>query len=190
MTFITPGKVVFLGNAGVGKTAIINCISKSGNNDPSPTLGASTISVKASSDGEFATMQIWDTAGQEAYKCLLPLYVRGAQVAILVFDVSNEDSFVGINDWVDFVSSNGNVQTVILVANKIDLDRRVPVDDVLQYSERTKFAYIETSAVTGEGILELVSMLVHLVKQAGKIEEPEFVDPIPQEEPNDSGCKC
>ena len=67
-------------------------------------------------------LQIWDTAGQEKFKSLIPSYVRNAAIVLIVFDVNNPDSFEKVQSWVDFIK---NLESCFLVlcGNKIDLER-------------------------------------------------------------------
>jgi small GTP-binding protein len=100
-------------------------------------------------------LQIWDTAGQEVYRSLVPIYVRGARLALLVFDVTERQSLLGLAEWMEVIRTALPAQIpVLLVANKIDL-----IDDVIVTDEETRlfaqangFDLFKTSARTGEGI--------------------------------------
>lgn len=93
-------KVVLIGDKSVGKTSIIHRFC---HNQFSPqqavTIGAAFTSKMISVNGQYIKFQIWDTAGQEKYRALLPLYYRDADVALVVFDVSNEHSFSTLKEW-------------------------------------------------------------------------------------------
>ncbi len=93
-------KFVFLGDQGVGKSSIIQrYIQDSFNLDQSPTIGID-FSIKNIQIGEQTyKLHLWDTAGQERFKSLIPAYIKDCQVAIIVYDVTSQDSFKNISNW-------------------------------------------------------------------------------------------
>ena len=108
-------------------------------------------------DNTVIKLQIWDTAGMEKYKQITSTYYRGAQGAIVVFDLSSQTSFNSVSKWVnDFkqISNPNYHQTIYIVGNKNDLvdKREVTQEDIDNYCEMNNFAYLETSAKTGEGV--------------------------------------
>jgi small GTP-binding protein len=115
-------------------------------------------------------MQIWDTAGQEKYRALAPMYYRSADIALLVYDVTQRESFDALAQWCDELAEKGpsNLQ-LIVVGNKIDLKS----DRVIQSDAGQAFAglhnaryYQEVSAKTGDGIIELFEKAADLVTQS------------------------
>lgn len=102
--------------------------------------------------------KIWDTAGQEKYRSLAPMYYRGSSAAILVYDITKPDSFAALQDWADELASNGPPDLVLAVcANKSDLreDRLVGRSTGENYANGVGALYIETSAKAGEGVENL-----------------------------------
>ena len=74
-------------------------------------------------DGESIRLQLWDTAGQERFRVLIPSYIKDSSVAIIVFDITNRQSFENVNKWVkDVRDERGDDAIIALVGNKIDLD--------------------------------------------------------------------
>jgi small GTP-binding protein len=168
-------KVVFLGASGVGKTSII-CRGVSNEFDikMAGTVGASYASklVKLS-DGD-VNLQIWDTAGQERYRTLAPMYYRGAAFAVIVFSVTQEESFEEVSRWVDEMTKEiDELPILIVVGNKLDLidERTVAFDRGEDVAKSIgAVAYCEVSAKTGIGIEELFILIAQ--ESAKKIKSP------------------
>ena len=100
-------KIVMLGDAGVGKTCIVNRYVKNQFSDTESTLGAnySAKTIQIQPDGVLkavkAKLQIWDTAGGEQFRSLAPIYYKGADAVCLVYDSTNQDSFESLNYWIE-----------------------------------------------------------------------------------------
>ncbi|PLW08395.1 hypothetical protein PCANC_26534 [Puccinia coronata f. sp. avenae] len=127
-------KVVILGMQGVGKTSIVHRYTTgSFSYSLTSTIGASFCTKKLSVDGCKVRLQIWDTAGQERFRSMAPMYYRGANAAILVYDITNMESFLDIQNWLDELRQNMSGDLIIqVVGSKADLaaDRRaVDLDD-------------------------------------------------------------
>ena len=132
-------KLVLLGDAGVGKSALVLQFVRGTFVEASEsTIGAAFLSKSVEIDRAPVRMEIWDTAGQERYRNLAPMYYRGSQAAIGVFDVSSRDSFEGAKRWVrDLQHSNDESNIIIAFAgNKVDLERHRRVD----YAEAQAYA--------------------------------------------------
>jgi small GTP-binding protein len=161
-------KVVLVGDTQVGKTCIVaNLVNNTFKASSPPTIGAAfQTHVMATPQGP-VTMQIWDTAGQEKYRALAPMYYRSADIALLVYDVTQVDSFDALEQWANELADKAppNLQ-IIVVGNKIDL-----VDDrVVQAASAEAWAvkqnakcYLEVSAKTGIGVVELFEKATELV---------------------------
>ena len=117
-------KIIFVGDAGVGKTTIISRIMDNPFNDAyEPSIGVDFMSKSISFRGQNIKLQMWDTAGQEKYKGLIPSYVRNSSIVFLIYDVSVKTSFDNIPTWINFIRSIEN-NTLVLCGNKIDLEER------------------------------------------------------------------
>ena len=157
-------KTVLVGDAGVGKTCIAERISHDVFNDNTyATVGAANLSVVIPSSRGDITFTIWDTAGQERYRSLAPMYFTGAYCAILVFDITSKESFETLNQFYENLQSRAPPECVyVLVGNKLDKanQRQIDQDKANDYSHQIgAFQYIETSALTGEGIKELFNTI-------------------------------
>jgi len=195
-------KVVLLGQTCVGKSSLVLRFVQ-GKFFPKTegTIGAAfltkTIDLDSSAQVKF---EIWDTAGQERYHSLAPMYYRGAQAAIVVYDVSSRDSFEKSKLWVNELrekSTNG--QVVILVGNKCDLGRVIESEAVAKYSSDNKLIHIETSAKDGTNVVELFKAIaLNLPKEviANQEGSSTSVGRIPttrlasQKNPEQSTCPC
>ena len=117
-------KIVLLGDSAVGKTSIaLRFINKNFKDHIESTIGAAFFSKKISAkDGIKDIIEIWDTAGQERYKALVPMYYREAAGAIIVYDVTCNNSLENAKDWILNVRQKGPEKIkIVLVGNKSDL---------------------------------------------------------------------
>jgi small GTP-binding protein len=125
------------------------------------TIGASFVTHTLSTTKGIMTLQIWDITGKEIYRALAPMYYRSAEIALLVFDVTNRDSFDALEQWVHELSEKAPAfLQIVIAANKIDLkgDRVVSREIAERFAERHNVKmYAEVSAKTGEGIIDLFS---------------------------------
>lgn len=154
-------KMVVLGHYAVGKSSIVlNFVKGEFNPNEESTVGASFLTKTIVSDNYAVKYEIWDTAGQERYYSLIPMYYRGAQVALVVYDVTSRESFETARKWVDELKYDKPQEFLkVLVANKIDLQSEIAVSTETgrQYAEKESLLFYEVSAKTGEGIAKMFS---------------------------------
>ncbi|EAX90780.1 small GTP-binding protein, putative [Trichomonas vaginalis G3] len=151
-------KLVILGNSGVGKTSLINqWINGSNLQNPKPTIGAVNHMQRLTYDDQDVDLFIWDTAGQEQFSSLAPLYVRSTNVGIVVADISDKESFNEVDKWVDIVrTENPTLPPLVLAINKIDLDSKVYSESDVITRFTQQFAKIFfVSATTGYKVDQL-----------------------------------
>ena len=92
-------------------------------------------------------LQIWDSAGQERYKALIPSYVRGAAIIFIIYDISDIKSFINVETWINFIKQvNTDESLLILCGNKNDLDRQVNYKDGYELAKKNGMIFFETSA--------------------------------------------
>ena len=106
-------------------------------------------------------LQIWDVAGQSRFQILRPMYYRGSSGGILVFDVTRRRTFIVLEEWLDelYKAINKTIP-IILVANKTDLpDRVVEPSEGREFADKHNMPYLESSAKTGEGIVDIFQSL-------------------------------
>jgi small GTP-binding protein len=153
-------KLVLLGDAGVGKSALVLRFVRDQFLEASEsTIGAAFLSKSFEIDRQAVRTEIWDTAGQERYRSLAPMYYRGAQAAIVVFDVSSRDSFEGAKRWVRDLQRASEASIVIaLASNKSDLSerlRKVEAAEAQAYADEAGLLFYETSARTAQNVEEV-----------------------------------
>ncbi len=160
-------KVVVLGEGAVGKTAIVTRFSHGFFRTDYKTTIGSQFAVKNieidAHDRERRTvkLQIWDVAGQSRFQILRPMYYRGSSGGVLVFDVTRRRTFIVLEEWLDELEKAvGKKIPLVLVANKTDLpDRVVEPQEGREFADSHEMPYLESSAKTGEGILDIFEML-------------------------------
>ncbi|EAX87909.1 small GTP-binding protein, putative [Trichomonas vaginalis G3] len=153
----TDVKVVLLGNSGVGKTSLCNqWIDGKFDLSLTSTIGSNFKPKKIKLMHRDVTVSLWDTAGQEQFKSLVPLYTRAASCAIIVGDVNDESSFEDSYVWQSLVlESNAECPPLILALNKVDLLRdnlQIKMDHFVEKYCQDYDSVCICSAKTGEGI--------------------------------------
>ncbi len=150
---VTRHKIIFVGDAGVGKTTIISRIMDNPfNENYEPSIGVDFMSKNLKYKGQNVKLQIWDTAGQEKYKGLIPSYVRNSSIVFVVYDVAVKTSFDNIPKWINFIKTIENT-TLVLCGNKIDLsNREVKKEEGEALAQKEGIAFFEVSAKTDENI--------------------------------------
>ena len=146
-------KIIFVGDSGVGKTTLINRI----NNEEFKDLNESSVGIDYYSKnikfrGEELTLQIWDTAGQEKYRGLIPTYARNAVLAFIIYDISSKQSFENLTGWIDYLNSIEKMP-MIICGNKIDLvDKQVTKEEGEEFAKKNNLVFFEVSAKTNENM--------------------------------------
>jgi len=159
-------KLVLLGEAGVGKSSLVlRFVSDRFEFNQNSTIGASFMSKSFTlSNGETFKYQIWDTAGQEKYKALAPMYYRGSHAALVVYDLTSEQSFYSLQRWVKELQQYGPPNIVIAIAgNKCDLvdAREVETKTGKDYAESIDAMFAEVSALTSENVAHIFEANQH-----------------------------
>ncbi|KAE9415715.1 hypothetical protein Angca_006984, partial [Angiostrongylus cantonensis] len=166
----TRVKVVIVGSSGVGKTSLIYRHRYGSLSGPyTSTIGASFVECEVETTFENITLQIWDTAGQERFRCMVPMYMRNSAAAIIMYDVTNWQSFKDVDKWSEEIRRCCGIPDplLILVGNKCDLcdgrcvstaeGRRKAREIDARYYEVTLEKPITFSLVLEELCVELLS---------------------------------
>ena len=151
-------KLILVGSEAVGKTCIVQrLISGQFSENRNPTLGASYLAKNIVIGNKEVRLQIWDTAGQERYRGMTPMYYRDAKVALIVYSVTEPDSFNEVESWYDSLRNHADPDIQIyLVANKIDIEPfEVPSEKGEQKANEIGGQFYSVSAKTGEGVENL-----------------------------------
>ena len=149
-------KLILIGNSGVGKSSIIQRYMKNTFEESYKcTIGVDFLMKTLNLNGKTVKLQLWDTAGQEKYKSMVASYYRGANVALVVFDITSHASFDSLPVWIENYYKNGPEQkNIILIGNKKDMEesRQVTQKEAEMFSETNNMMYFETSAKEGDNI--------------------------------------
>lgn len=141
-------KVVLVGAVGVGKTSTVTRFTKNTFMEYcEATIGASYMAKDLEVDGQRVRFSIWDTAGQEQYHSLVPMYFRQAAAVILVYDITKKPTFQEAKEWVQEIRKNAPADVLIALAgNKCDLEgsRQVPATDAEEFAASIVGFHIET----------------------------------------------
>jgi len=152
-------KLVFLGEQSVGKTSLITrFMYDSFDNTYQATIGIDFLSKTMYLEDRTVRLQLWDTAGQERFRSLIPSYIRDSSVAVVVYDITNVNSFQQTNKWIDDVrAERGNDVIIMLVGNKTDLaeKRQVATESGEGKAKELNVMFIETSAKAGHNVKQL-----------------------------------
>ena len=150
---VTKHKIIFVGDAGVGKTSIINRIVDNPFKDTyEMSIGVDFMSKNLNYKGQNIKLLLWDSAGQEKYKGLIPSYVRNSSIVFVVYDISSKTSFNNVSSWITFIKSIENTR-LVLCGNKIDLTtREVEKSEGEQFAQKEGISFFEVCAETGENI--------------------------------------
>ena len=149
-------KVILLGNSSVGKTSILErFVSKKFSE-----FQRCTINVECKKKSILlgpttsALLSIWDTAGEEKFRALTKNYYRDAQGILLLYDINDRKTFLDLNKWIIDIYEICKKEeiSIILVGNKIDLERNVKEDEIIQFAEKYDFQQFEVSAKNGINI--------------------------------------
>lgn len=156
-------KLVLLGESAVGKSSLVLRFVKGQFHEfQESTIGAAFLTQTICLDETTVKFEIWDTAGQERYHSLAPMYYRGAQAAIVVYDILNQDTFARAKTWVKELQRQASPNIVIaLVGNKADLanKRMVQTEEAESYASDNGLLFKETSAKTAVNVPELFEMI-------------------------------
>ena len=155
-------KICLLGDVAVGKTSIASRFCKNIFNETYVnTIGGAYQQQSILLENNVKMkMHVWDTSGDERFKSMTNLYYRDAQVAIVTFDVTNSQSFEGLDYWLKELNEKVNKDNMLLflAGNKCDVDnslKQVSTKQAKEFAEQNNMLFFETSAKTGAGVKDL-----------------------------------
>jgi len=156
-----------------------------------------TPSTNTSENVSMVKFEIWDTAGQERYHSLAPMYYRGAQAAIVVYDITSRDSFDKSKQWVKELREKSTPDQIIaLVGNKCDLSssRVVDKEEAEKYAGEEKLISMETSAKDGTNVYLLFQTIAKQLPrssiQSSKSGSSSKLVTVNDTDDSPSKCKC
>jgi Ras-related protein Rab-1A len=160
-------KVLLLGNSDVGKSSLIlRYVDQVWNEVFVPTIGVDFKVKTLTIDNKQIKMQIWDTAGQERFRNVISSYFKGSHGILLVYDITNRDSFKNLENWLIEIEKNASENVLkILIGNKNDLvdEREINADEGQAFANRNGMQFIETSAKMNTNVNEAFEALARLM---------------------------
>ncbi|NVM37546.1 MAG: GTP-binding protein [Candidatus Lokiarchaeota archaeon] len=164
-------KIVFFGDGGVGKTTLITrYLTGVFKSDSFITIGVDFHVKKVDIDGKRVSLQIWDFAGEDRFRFLMPSYVIGASGGIFMFDITRYTSLKNFNDWIEIFKKgfkgDNHQMPVLMVGSKLDLEykRAVSREEAFEIAKKNNlFGYIECSAKNGENVGEIFEEIARLM---------------------------
>jgi len=165
-------KVVLLGEGRVGKTSLLLRYTKGTFSDKQQsTIQASFLEKRMNIGSKAVQLAIWDTAGQERFHALGPIYYRDSNGAVLVYDITDRESFTKVQNWVkELKKIVGDDIIIVIAGNKGDLEknRQVPEADADAYAQSVGATHFKTSAKSGMGVEELFLSLTRRLLETEK----------------------
>jgi small GTP-binding protein len=159
-------KIIVAGEADVGKTALVNKYS-TGRFDIPETIGIgfSSKDEKSAKLGQFK-FSIWDMAGEERFRFILPEVCKGAQGIMLLYDVSNPTSFSHLGEWIDVIRNCMGSIPVLLIGAKSDLESNVPERKVKDFVKEKKLSgYMKVSAKLNTNVEAVFQKITELIEK-------------------------
>jgi len=165
-------KVVLLGEGCVGKTSlVVRYVNNAFNDNHLTTIQASFLTKRLNINGEKVMLSIWDTAGQERFHALGPIYYRESHGALLVYDITDIDSFQKVKNWVKELRKILGTDIVLaIVGNKFDLEKNrvVSLESAEMYAASVGAKHYHTSAKLNKGLEELfVDLTKRMLEKVG-----------------------
>lgn len=162
-------KQLLIGDSGVGKSCLLlQFADQTYNDNYISTIGVDFKIKTINLEGKRVKLQIWDTAGQERFRTITSSYYRGAHGIIVVFDVTEIETFNNVKTWLKEIQQYANEDvSILLVGNKCDLvDRRVVEESVaMEFAQKENIHYIETSAKNATNVEEAFVRIAKQIKQ-------------------------
>ncbi|XP_049746792.1 ras-related protein Rab-44 isoform X2 [Elephas maximus indicus] len=184
--------VIFLGDSNVGKTSFLHLLHQ---NSFAAGLTATVgvdfrVKILLVDNKRFA-LQLWDTAGQERYHSMTRQLLRKADGVVLMYDVTDQESFAHVRYWLDCLQDAGSDKvTVLLLGNKMDCEeeRQVPTEAGERLAKELGVSFGECSAALGHNILEPIVNLARSLKVQEDLLRGSLVEVVPKRPPKRTGC--
>lgn len=181
-------KIVLIGDSGVGKTNLLDQLTRKGFSDGTKaTIGVEFATKTFKIDNSIIKAQIWDTAGQERYRAITSAYYRGTLGALIVYDITRKSSLGNsITHWLtQLKESSGEDIEIILVGNKTDLEEERAISTACgnEAAISNGLSFVETSAKDGTNVSKAFDDLIKAVYKKKNLTEPDFKEMIQKSEP-------
>lgn len=166
-------KLCIFGDGGVGKTTLINrFLTKVFDEDLKMTIGADFSVKDVEIDGKESRLRIWDFAGEDKFRVLMPSYVQGADGGVFMYDTTRYASLKHLEEWLSFFKAEEEAAKkkipIIMVGGKIDLDEKRAFDKdtaLTLKDEHGLLEHIECSSKTGENVEKIFETITRLMME-------------------------
>ncbi|EAX90898.1 small GTP-binding protein, putative [Trichomonas vaginalis G3] len=186
-------KCIVIGSSGVGKTALLKRLTENKFYEQlQSTIGVEYETTTIEVDGDKIKLNIWDTAGQEKFRSISRAYFREAMCVLLVFSLTDKQSFEDMSQWLSDVRQLcDHKASILIVANKSDLTetRVISAAEISKFAESRNLEYLETSAYTGTNVREAFVRATAKIWRQLKLEQPEL-NKVDLGKTNDKKKKC
>ena len=166
-------KLLIVGGSGVGKTNFLNMfLNNKFNQNYFSSTGIDLQNKIMNIKNKKVRIQIWDTAGQEKYKSITKNLFLKVMGALVLYDITNEESFTKLKEWVELIKEEcGRHIKILIIGNKSDLEsqRAIDKEDAMKYANEEKVQYIECSSKTGENVEKAIIMLSEKILESTEI---------------------
>ena len=190
-------KFIVIGASGVGKTSLLSrLIDGQFSPENQSTIGVEYLSTVIEVDGNPVKLQIWDTAGQEKFRSIAKSYFRHAVGVIMVYDITNRQSFDDLSFWLNDVHSLCDPNAAVtLIGNKLDLasSRAVTTSEATAFANTHQLIYLETSARGGDNVQEAFYRATKSVYERAENGQLQTKTAATQPKPaaqQSGGCSC
>ena len=158
-------KCVLIGETAVGKTSIITqYINNEFNPDVKSSIGVDNLIKEMEIENTKIKFELWDTPGQEIYTSANKIFMKNTDIALIVYDITNKETFEKVNHWINLVKEvNGNRNLIIgIAANKSDLYENTEVnrEEGEEYAKKINALYFESTATDHENVVNIFEELI------------------------------
>ncbi|KAL7713406.1 Rab family GTPase [Entamoeba marina] len=172
---------VLIGESGVGKSNLLLRFTRNEfDSEKRSTIGVEFATRSIQHENKVIRAQIWDTAGQERYRAITNAYYRGAVGALVVYDITKENTFKSIERWLSELKDNADPKIVIMIiGNKADLSQTREIEEATakEFCQNQNLFFFETSALDGSNVeTAFKTLLTEIFKQNAT--------PAPEPQPN------
>ena len=190
---MTDFKVAVIGNSSVGKTSIISTLQKGVFEDRiTPTVGATYISKIFETEYGTADLHIWDTAGQEKFRSVVPMYLRNSDAAIITCAVDSIESVQQLSSWIEMLENIVVDSYIVIVCNKIDIGKNDVYEKARDFANANKYPFYATTSkdfTTIEPLFrDIANEVMRYAAEINKKEEEAQLELTQTTEEHKKGC--